>query len=373
MAALGALVAALVAAGTLVGLGFHFAGEYFVFSPGTAPLITTSSLCRLHQGQLELPGGTPCVRLQVPAPRAHRLDGKLLMVDVEVSQASPLQWAEYELGLLGKERQLVSIASYAGGSPPSELGCQDAQQMSEANQDASLAALAVLHYRVEEVPLGVQVVAVLPGTPAWDAGIKCNDLITAVDGRHISDVAAFADALKDLPPGTTVTLTESRPGQGKPRQVRARLAAPPSQLVRQGFANRGYLGLEVQNDNKPKLPFPVSVDAAGIGGPSAGLAFTLAILDTLSNGELTGGHVVAATGTISPSGHVGEVGGVQEKTVAVEAAGAQVFFVPKAEYQQARSVAKKRLRVVPVSTLSQALEILHEQYGGQLPVAGARG
>ena len=58
------------------------------------------------------------------------------------------------------------------------------------------------------------------------------------------------------------------------------------------------MGVEIETRVKPVLPFPVSVDAAGIGGPSAGLAFTLAILDALSNGKLTGGHRVAATGTI---------------------------------------------------------------------------
>jgi PDZ domain-containing protein len=118
---------------------------------------------------------------------------------------------------------------------------------------------------------------------------------------------------------------------------------------------------------KPVLPFPVSVDAAGIGGPSAGLAFTLAILDALSNGKLTGGHRVAATGTISPDGAVGDVGGVQEKTVAVEKAGAQVFFVPQVEYAVAKSVASSNLQVIPVTTLGQVLQVLRQRYGGGLP------
>jgi PDZ domain-containing protein len=372
-AAVAALVAALVAIGVLVALSFHFAGQYFVFSPGTAPVITTSRLCEVRQGQLELPRGTPCVRLRVPAAKAHSLDGRLLMVDVEVSQASPLQWAEYELGLLGKQRQLVSVASYAGGSPTSELGCQDAQQMTSSNEDATLAALNILHYRVSEVPLGAQVVAVLPSTPAWSAGVRCNDLITAVDGKRVLGAASFSEAVKDLAPGETVTLTDHRSGSKKAVQVRVRLAPPPRQLVEKGFANRGYLGLEVQDDDQLGLPFPVSIDAGGIGGPSAGLAFTLAILDTLSNGKLTGAHVVAATGTISPGGAVGEVGGVQEKTVAVEAAGAQVFFVPAAEYQEARAVASSHLDVVPVSTLGEVLRILQRRYGGELPArAGAK-
>jgi PDZ domain-containing protein len=126
------------------------------------------------------------------------------------------------------------------------------------------------------------------------------------------------------------------------------------------------MGLDVETRVKPELPFPVSVNAGAIGGPSAGLAFTLAILDALSNGKLTGGHKVAATGTIDPEGDVGEVGGVQEKTVAVEQAGARVFFVPKAEYADAQSVAHGSLKIVPVTTLGQVLQVLQHSYGGDL-------
>ena len=106
------------------------------------------------------------------------------------------------------------------------------------------------------------------------------------------------------------------------------------------------------------------VNAGNIGGPSAGLAFTLAILDSLSSGNLTGGHRVAATGTISPDGTVGPVGGVREKTVAVQRAGAQIFFVPAAEYGDALSVARPGLQVVPVNSLAQVLSILTHRFGG---------
>jgi PDZ domain-containing protein len=365
LAVLGALV--LVVA-TVAVLSVHFSSEYFVFSPGTAPVITTSAKCKPQSGELALPDGTPCVRLVVPPSQAHRVDGRLLMVDVEVSQASPFQWLAYELGLLGSHSQLVTVASYAGNTPASELGCQDTQQMASANQSAAIAALRVLHYRVAEKLLGAQVLQVAPGTPAWNAGVKCNDVITAVDGKPVDSAVELGRLLAPLPPGTTVTLTDHPGGGKRAKQVRARLAAPPRQLAEKGFTNRAYLGVSVGTQVNLELPFPVSVEAGAIGGPSAGLAFTLAILDSLSGGRLTGGHVVAATGTISPDGQVGQVGGVAEKTIAVERAGAQVFFVPVAEYAEARSVAYKALRVVPVSTLAQALHVLTHQYGGALPL-----
>jgi Lon-like protease len=360
-----ALAVALII-GVPTALATHYANQYFLFSPGTAPVITASDQCKPSLGELALPDGTPCVRLVVPQGKAHSVDGKLLMVDVEVSQATPLDWAEYQLGLLGKQRQLVQVAAYAGPTPTSELGCQDTQEMVSANQDAAITALESLHYRVNEAPLGAEVDAVYASTPAWDAGIKCNDLITAVNGHTISDAAQLTGLLKPLVPGTQVTLTDHPASGGAPRQVKVRLVKPPASLVAQGFPNSAYLGVSVDTRVKPELPFPVSIDAGDIGGPSAGLAFTLAILDALSSGNLTGGHIVAATGTISTDGQVGDVGGVQEKTAAVEDAGAQVFFVPQVEYANAESVADKSLQVIPVTTLQQVLEILQRRYGGHL-------
>jgi PDZ domain-containing protein len=365
-----AFVLALVLVAAVVGIPTaiisHDASAYFVFSPGTAPVITTSNKCRAVQGQLALPDGTPCVHLVVPRGKAHVVDGELMMVDVEVSQASPLDYVEYELGLLGRQRQFVPEVEYTGSAPASEVGCQEDQQMVSADQDAAVTALETLRYRVVEQPLGAQVTEVLGGTPAWDGGVKCNDLITAVNGRAVRTAADFEGVLAPLAPGTTVTLTD-HPGSGGPvRRLAVHLGRPPASLVASGFTNRAYLGVAVGTSFKPVLPFPVSVNAGQIGGPSAGLAFTLAILDSLSNGQLTGGHRVAATGTIDTQGDVGDVGGVQEKTVAVEKAGAQVFFVPKDEYQDAKSEAGKDLEVVPVTTLNQVLDILQQRYGGNL-------
>ncbi len=269
-----------------------------------------------------------------PEAKSHSVDGQLFMVDVEVAQAGPLDWAEYELGLLGNSRQLVPVAAYAGTTPTSELGCQDTQEMVSADQDAALAALAALRYKVNEKPLGVQIDTVLGGTPAWKAGLECDDVITAVNGKPVLTAEALTAALKPLDPGDVVSLTDHPASGGPARQVKVRLAPPSAAALADGFNGHAYIGLQVETRVKPVLPFPVSVNAGAIGGPSAGLAFTLAILDALSNGKLTGGHKVAATGTIDPQGDVGEVGGVQEKTVAVENAGAASLLRAKGGVRQ---------------------------------------
>jgi PDZ domain-containing protein len=122
-------------------------------------------------------------------------------------------------------------------------------------------------------------------------------------------------------------------------------------------------------EQKFDLPFGISINAGPIGGPSAGLAFTLGVIDALGNGSLTGGHLVAATGTIDLDGVVGPVGGVVQKTVAVRDAGAEVFLVPTDEYQEAVRHAGSHLRIVRVATLAAALLAL-QQLGGDLSALG---
>ena len=109
-----------------------------------------------------------------------------------------------------------------------------------------------------------------------------------------------------------------------------------------------------------------STGGAPRSGPSAGLSMTLGIMDKLSSGRLTGNRIVAATGTIDQDGNVGDVGGVAEKTIAVERAGATVFFVPSVEYTAAESKATPQLHVYAVKNLDQVLRIL-ERLGGKVP------
>ncbi|MEU3655133.1 S16 family serine protease [Streptomyces sp. NPDC032161] len=113
---------------------------------------------------------------------------------------------------------------------------------------------------------------------------------------------------------------------------------------------------------KPKGSVDVTLHLADVGGPSAGLFFALGIVDKLdgdgSGGDLTGGRTIAGTGTIQPNGKVGPVGGVSLKTQAARRDGASVFLVPKAECTEARAELPEGLRLIPVTTLNDAVSSL---------------
>jgi len=358
----------------LAGLINHNASQYYIFSPGTAPQLTTDSRCT-GTSQLTLPGGKPCVRISVPGAPVHPLDGRLLMVDVYVGTASFSDYLLHELGLLASLRdhsQLVRISQYTGALTPAQVQCADTAEMIGAQDDAPVAALRRLGYRVPQADIGAVLYQVQPGTPAASAGLRCNDVITSFDGRPVSTAQQLVADIRASRPGQTVRIGRRYFGpNGKTTgssTVTARLATTPAAVAAAGHlpASTAFLGVEAATDVTFRMPVPVHINAGAIGGPSAGLAFTLGIIDLLSGGHLTGGHAVAATGEIDPSGNVIEVGGVAQKTVAVEAAGATAFIVPKGNYADAMSTADGRIKIYPVTTLDQALAVLGS-LGGRIP------
>jgi Lon-like protease len=188
-------------------------------------------------------------------------------------------------------------------------------------------------------------------------------VITGIDGQPAMLSQEVVQGIRRHKAGDTIRLDVS----GADRRARVEEIV----LGRRPDSGEGYLGVVLNTkEQKFDYPFEVTIDSGTIGGPSAGLAFTLGVLDTLSAGELTGGRKVAATGTIEIDGTVGDVGGVVQKTAAVRAAGADVFLVPDGEYDDAVAHAGPKLEVVKVATLDDALKAL-SRLGGDVSALGA--
>jgi PDZ domain-containing protein len=348
------------------------ADAYYVFSPGTAPMITASSSCKdTGGGNLALPNGNPCARLVVPANLAHPISGGLYMVDVYVGPATPLDYLRSKLGSIGAPEegtQLVPRRAVLGTTPQSQLGCQDTQQMQGSTSSAAVVAVRRLGYTVTENNLGAQLYQIQPGSAAAAAGLQCADVVTSIDGKPVHTSQDLVNILHAYKPGGQVVITADRTdsqGHEKTVTVTAHLTGTPRIGGQPANPQKPFLGVVAQDDTTFSFPFGVNVDVGDIGGPSAGLALTLGLIDVLSSGQLTGGHMVAATGTIALDGTVGDVGGVAQKAVAVRKAGAQVFLVPDEELSAARSHAGG-MKVYGVSTLQQALADL-QALGGHVP------
>ncbi len=299
--------------------------------------------------------------ITVPADKARPVSHPVLLTDVEIARVTALSYLYFKLQ---GDTSLDRVDTVTGGTPPSEFGAQGVLEMSQAEQSAEVAALRRLGYSVPSRAAGAVVFATYPGTPAWGV-LKVGDVITAVDGAPTTSAAGLVDVVSRYHSGQRIVLSVEKGGTGPARPVAITLH---STLVDLGFGvrHREDLGVQVEDQVDYTLPLKVSIDVANIGGPSAGLAMTLGVIDGLTGGDLTGGKTVAATGTMSASGVVGDVGGVAQKTVAVERAGATIFFVPKQEYKVALSKATKSLHVYAVRSLDQALSIL-AAHGGSVP------
>jgi PDZ domain-containing protein len=303
--------------------------------------------------------------ITVPADKAHHVARPVKLTDVELSRVSALTYWYFKLD---SNTVLQPLESVTGGTPPSELDAQGTLEMSQAEAQAKAAALRRLGYAVPATAAGAVLFAVWNGTPAYGV-LHVGDVVTAVDGVPTLTARSLSTTLKKYHSGQTVTLSVKKGGSGKPQPISITLRTSRVDLG-DGHKASVTLGIEPQDQVDYSFPFPVSIDVTNIGGPSAGLAMTLGVIDTLSGGNLTGSRTVAATGTMDDQGNVGDVGGVAQKTVAVERSGATVFLVPPQEYKAALSKKTPGLQIYAVSTLDQALNVL-AAHGGHVPAAAA--
>jgi PDZ domain-containing protein len=289
-------------------------------------------------------------------------DGSISYTTVSLRQATLMGlvqgWLDDDIDVYGRDRVLQ-------GRDVDENRELNLQLMSDSKQVATQVALERLGYDVD-VTIGQVVAEVVPDMPA-DGVLERGDTITAIDGEPFDDAQDLGRLLGDDAPGDTVTATVQSPTGSAGRDVELTLAASPDDPA------KGVMGVQVVNVVLDyNFPVDVEIDTGDVGGPSAGLAFTLAIIDDLTPGELTGGSDIAVTGTISGDGTVGPVGGTGQKAAAVRDVGIRLFLVPRDDYQAAVDHAGDDLDVVAVDTLDDALAALEERGGNvdELPPAG---
>lgn len=294
-----------------------------------------------------------------------------VFVTVTAPNQSVLSW------LAGRDEPAVDFLTEEdkfGSRTPSQRREFNLQMMRTAEQEAQYVALTTLGYDVEITAGDVIVQDVLCMTPGdegecaeWfpsDEQIDPADRILEAEGVPLESVDDLVAVLEDKEPGDTVELLIERPGDGE-EAVTVELSASPDD------PERTIVGFVPFDTRAIQLPFQVDIDTGDIGGPSAGLAFTLAMIDELSPGSLTGGQNVAVTGTINLNGEVGAIGGLTQKVSAVHQNGVKVFLVPASQselddpekLQRLVDAGRGEVEIIPVATLEEALTAL-EKLGG---------
>ena len=240
------------------------------------------------------------------------------------------------------------------GQSEQDVEQQTVSQMRESQVAAATAALRLLGRRVDVKYSGVRILAVASDAPS-SAVLHTGDLIRLVDGKPVNKPPDLVRAIHRHTVGQTVRLRVVRGTKTLDVEVKT--------IGRPQNKKDPIIGVIVDSLPQVKLPVPISIDAEGIGGPSAGLMFALGIVDQLGSRDLTKGRFIAGTGEITFDGTVGAVGGVRQKIAGARRAHAVLFLAPTDELKEACSAANG-LNVIGVDNLKQAVLALQ---GGRLP------
>jgi PDZ domain-containing protein len=238
--------------------------------------------------------------------------------------------------------------------PPDRTEKQVEQQNQEEFQVSQDSAVTVA-LRELGYPLLTYVKSVIAGGPS--AGkLAVDDIIVSVDGKPVTSPNVLTTLVRAKPVGATLTVGYTRGGKAGSAQI-------TTKADKSGDPPRIGVGIE----KKQPHPFDVKVDLDKIGGPSAGLMFTLGVIDKLRPADLTGGKIIAGTGTIDDDGNVGPIGGIPQKLVGAKNAGAKLFLVPKDNCAEALNNAVAGLPMAEVATVGDALTALQTFTSGGTP------
>ena len=284
--------------------------------------------------------------VSVPGGKEPRDGGGVYFVDVFVRKAS---WLERLFPGIRDGSTIVpaSVVQPPGVSDRTRR-TEDLRAMSRSQEVAAAVALRTLGYKVTAQSTGVLVQDVARDAPA--AGrLQPTDVILSVDGQRVRTPGELRKLLGARPVGTRFRIGVRR-GNGL-QQVTVRTVADPSR--------RGHpiLGIYVAQAASVHLPLRVRIDAGDVGGPSAGLAFALDILEELGR-DVDHGHRIAATGEIDFDGTVEQIGGIRQKTIGVRQAGIHLFLVPAGENAAEARRYADGVRIIPVKNFQQALRAL---------------
>ncbi len=298
--------------------------------------------------------------IQITGKPTYADDGELRMTTVFVSQRDAHNnlfelmhdWISRSAAVYPKD------AIYPDDGGTVEQDRQEGQAEMTSSQDAATAAaLTELGYDVTEaVVSGVE-----KGSPA-DGTLETNDVILSVNGTKVTNSDQVVAAVTTAPPGQALEFDVRR--KSKPLE----LSVTPREVD-----GRPQVGIQV-GTTTTKFPVDVTIGIdPSIGGPSAGLMFSLGIYDTLTKGSLTDGQTIAGTGTIDAAGNVGPIGGIQQKIVGARNAGAELFMVPPDNCDEAVGAANGDMRLVEAPTTHSALESIKKWVAdpdAKLPTCG---
>ena len=303
------------------------------------------------------PGSAPTTieKINIEGTDTFEPVGEIKFTTVTIESDSLTIW-EWFQAKNDEIRELRDRQDFYGDKTKAETRKINNFMMQQSQDTASLVAANYLGYEIVPEIDGSYVVEIVTDSPA-DTFLQLGDLIVEVEGIKVTTPKDLGDAIKSKKPGDSVSIGYKR-SEGTfqvPSPDQEVITEQVSLTTHPTLDQTGFLGVVIQTPLAADIPFDISIDVGRVGGPSAGLAFALSIVDYLTEGELTGGLSIATTGTIDQYGNVGSVGAYAQKAEAAARSGVDVFLVPPAGYETVERISSGRFEVRCVSTFNDAI------------------
>ncbi|MFM1789492.1 MAG: hypothetical protein RLZZ12_841 [Actinomycetota bacterium] len=299
--------------------------------------------------------------IEIKDAKSYEANGKLYITSILVTNPnSPVFGAETLYNwALGPHVVLPREVVYPPAVEGRVIARDSRAEMAGSKVTATAAALSFLGYQFEEIYFVSRIREYSDANGKLEPG----DRILIVDGEKINEIEEIRSAYSDKKIGDVIEIEVERVINGEPRNVLESVRLVSNQELG-ADPNRPAIGILVGTTAK----FPVEIDfnIRGVGGPSAGLIFAVGVVEKLTPEDLLRGREIAGTGSIDPNGRVGAIGGIEEKMIGASRKGATIFLAPRENCPDIKHV-PKGLKVIPVSTLSEAIAALRAPDGFRFP------
>lgn len=326
----------------IILLGQYFPIPYFISQPGSA--IELSPMINIEGGYEE--------------------QGSFMLTTVRMRGANPFyfawaRWNEY-MDIISREELLGHFQN------EEEYSRRQLEFMRNSQETAIILAYQLANRSIYAEEEGALVVNIAEDLPAEQI-LSYGDLIIEVDGTSVTNSEALIAALRDKKIGENVKLTYIREGEENDAGITLAALPQTDEEREQGKELRAGIGITTITKRDIVADPPITIETRSIGGPSAGLMFTLEIYNQLVPEDVTKGYRIAGTGTVNSEGKVGRIGGIHQKVVAADKANADYFFAPNeagdenSNYRRALEAAadiNTEMKIVPVDTVQDALDFL---------------
>jgi PDZ domain-containing protein len=299
--------------------------------------------------------------IEIKDAKSYEANGKLYITSILVTNPnSPVFGAETLYNwALGPHVVLPREVVYPPAVEGRVIERDSRAEMAGSKVTATAAALSFLGYQFEEIYFVSRILEYSDAKGKLEPG----DRILLVDGDKINEIEEIRGAYSDKKIGDVIDIEVERVINGESRNILESVRLVSNQELG-ADPNRPAIGILVGTTAK----FPVDIDfnIRGVGGPSAGLIFAVGVVEKLTPEDLLRGRQIAGTGSIDPNGRVGAIGGIEEKMIGASRKGATIFLAPRENCPDIKHV-PKGLKVIPVSTLSEAIAALRAPDGFRFP------